>query len=107
MAPDGQPATGGHVERTSLAWRRTVLALAVNAGLLLRSAALEPSALAAGSATLVLLVAALCWLAGRNRSLLGRRAGDRQVERSVTIGLATVGLSAVALANLVVIGRHG
>ncbi len=102
--PGGGRAAHEYVARTSLAWRRTVLALAVNGGLLLRTASREGDLVALCSAAVVFGLAGLCWwTAGRRSSLAAQSVSADQAGAVAAVG---IGLSFVAVANLVVIGRY-
>ena len=96
---------GAQLERTGLAWRRTVLAFGLNVGLLLKGMAQSGGPVAAA---LVLVVAAAgvgCWAVGARRT--GRHGADDgrepQALPATLMAAVTVGVGLVAVADAIMI----
>lgn len=97
---------GGQLERTALAWNRSLLALAVNGALLIRSAHVA-GGWAAVIGIGVLVATGVLWLitSGAYRRLRGQQPGSLLADGSFAVGM-TAFVAAVGVVDLVVIARY-
>lgn len=98
--------SGAQLERTALAWNRSLLALAVNGALLIRAVP-HAGTWAAAVGIAVLAATGVLWLvtSGAYRRLRGQRPGSLLASPSFAFGF-TAFITAIGLVDIVVIATY-
>ncbi|MBM7783888.1 DUF202 domain-containing protein [Tenggerimyces flavus] len=102
----GAVESGAQLERTALAWNRSLLALAVNGALLIRAASMSGT-WAAVVGVAVLAATGVLWLvtSGTYRKLRGQRPGSLLASPSFALGF-TAFVALVGMVDIVVIATY-
>lgn len=98
--------SGAQLERTALAWNRSLLALAVNGALLIRAAS-HAGTWAAAVGVAVLAAIGVLWLvtSGTYRKLRGQQPGSLLAGRSFALGF-TAFIAIIGLVDIAVIATY-